>query len=78
MPPRKPKPIDPLKIASGDDFRLWREQRGYSIRALAAALGVFRTSIERWQKGEPVPPRVVLLALQALDTAQHEIEAVAR
>lgn len=58
---------DPRTIETGEDFRAWREGRGYSVRALGKALDVSRSSVERWQNGEPVPPRVVLLALAALD-----------
>lgn len=61
---------DPLTIASGEDFRAWREDRNYSLRALAEALDVSRTTVERWQRSEPVPPRVVLWALAALDALQ--------
>ena len=64
---------NPLTIASGDDFRAWREDRGYSIRALADALGAFRTSIERWQKGDPVPPKSVLMALAYLDLTRDRV-----
>lgn len=58
--------IDPLTIKTGADFRAWREGAGYSIRELAAALEVSRSTIERWQRGEPVPGRLVLWALRGL------------
>lgn len=66
---------DPLTIKTGADFKAWRLDAGYSIRELAAGLGVSRSTIERWQAGQPVPPRLALWALRGLSSKR---EAFAR
>lgn len=60
-------PIDPLTITSGEEFRAWREESPYTVRGLADTLGVSRHTIERWQRGQPPPPRVALWGLAGLD-----------
>lgn len=69
----------------GTQLRAWRERQGLSQEALAALLGVARSTIARWETGvvDMVVPRIVALALEALaqrrgDRLRHRLLAELR
>lgn len=70
---RKPAahPVEPEAPASSEEpsnpFREWFDQHGYTVRALARALGVEPRQVEAYRDGSQQAPRVVLLALWAID-----------
>jgi transcriptional regulator with XRE-family HTH domain len=49
-----------------DALRLLREQRGYSQRQLAEALGVEASMVGNWERGKRLPPTERLLQLADL------------
>lgn len=57
--PEPPPPPNP--------FREWFDDHGYTDRSLARALGVTPTEVKAYREGEQPAPRVVLLALWAID-----------
>lgn len=53
---------------TGPELRQLREDKGYSLTALASALGVNITTITRYQRGDLHIPQVVAMALKSLRT----------
>jgi len=45
----------------GAEFKRLRESVGMTTREMAEALGVFRTTIVRWERGQTVPQRDLYL-----------------
>lgn len=55
-----------------EELKRLREQRGYSQARLAAALGMGRRQIIRYEQGESVIPSVVVMALKVLPSAKRQ------
>jgi transcriptional regulator with XRE-family HTH domain len=51
---------------TGDGFKLWRGQMGFSTREAAAKLGCSRSSIRNWEHGLSPVPHYIALATAAL------------
>lgn len=49
------------------DLKSWRTSRGLKSSELAAALGVSRAAVSRWENGRFEIPRSVELALKELE-----------
>lgn len=58
MPPKKMSPSALVR---------WREARELSQHQLAVALGVDNMTISRWERSERAIPRMLPLALRAVD-----------
>jgi DNA-binding transcriptional regulator YiaG len=54
---------------SPDAFRDWRERKAYTLDAAANALGISRRMVAYYERGEKPIPRVVALAIRALEHA---------
>ncbi len=50
-----------------DEFRDWLHRFGYTQTALGRALGVSRATVGRWRNGTLPVPRLVEVALSALE-----------
>lgn len=50
-----------------EQLKEWREQRGWSLRTMAAALGVSYSALSRWEQGKRGIPNL-------LDRALHDLE----
>lgn len=55
-----------LSDMTGDEFRAWMDEHGYSVRSLARALEREPRTIQRYRDGSLPVPRVVELALVGL------------
>ena len=51
-----------------EDLKLWMAAHGYTYRSLADALGVSRSTVERWRSGEHPVRQTAVLALERLAT----------
>jgi transcriptional regulator with XRE-family HTH domain len=49
----------------------WRPRHGYSQQELANALGVAKSTIQRWEAGQMPIPRYIWLALTELARTRH-------
>jgi DNA-binding transcriptional regulator YiaG len=63
---------------TGRQLRLWRRKNSYSVRGLAAALEVAKSTIQRWENDDPRPPRMAELALERLDVRPTRVPRGAR
>jgi transcriptional regulator with XRE-family HTH domain len=59
---------------TADELRTWMEVSGYSVRALAAKLGVATNTVQRWRSGDRPVPSFLSLALQQLPSLKYERE----
>lgn len=55
---------------SPDAFRHWRERKAYTLDTAALALGLSRRMVAYYEQGEKPIPRVVALAVRALEAPQ--------
>ena len=56
----------PDEVMTGDDFRSWMQDAGYSLSTAAEVLGLSRRSVAYYASGGRTIPRVVFLACMAL------------
>ncbi|MCK9496518.1 MAG: helix-turn-helix domain-containing protein [Dehalococcoidia bacterium] len=49
------------------DLLAWMASHGYSVRGLAAALGVSAPTVQRWRDGSVAPPAWLSVALRGLE-----------
>jgi transcriptional regulator with XRE-family HTH domain len=52
---------------TGQDLRTWRKQWKITQEELAGALGVYRVTVNRWERGVRSIPSFLPLALEALE-----------
>lgn len=64
--PGEPEEAEP-PASPPNPFREWVDEHGYTRRALARALGVKLSEVEEYVEGRQAAPRVVLLALWAIE-----------
>jgi len=53
-------------MMTGEELREWMQAHGYSVRKLAAALGVQPSSVQFWRTGTHKCPKLLPLALKGL------------
>ena len=63
---------------TGRQLRMWRRRNNYSVRDLAAALEVSKSTIQRWEANNPHPPHMAELALERLDVRPTRVPRGAR
>ncbi len=52
---------------TNDEFRSWMSTHRYTVRSLAARLGVWPSTVQRYRDGSRCIPQVVGVALRALE-----------
>jgi transcriptional regulator with XRE-family HTH domain len=57
---------------TGPELRALRDAKGYSLTALAKALGVHVTTVCRWQKGKARIPHATEIVLRQLPNRYSE------
>lgn len=62
---KKRQPGESIK-GSAARFKQIREELKLSQEAFGKALGVTRNSVARWERGEPIPPKLAVLAAEYL------------
>jgi DNA-binding XRE family transcriptional regulator len=60
-------PMVIMIVMTREDLKRWRQSNGYTQQQLADALGVFQTTIARWETSVRAIPSFLGLALEALE-----------
>lgn len=61
-----------------NDFRKWRKAMGWTIEKAAAALEKHYRTIQRYERGEELPPASIVLACSFLAVQREEPDRVRR
>lgn len=61
---------------TGDELKGWRKRNNFTQQKLGLELGVARQTVLTWEQSSQSLPRMLVLALRALESGGSEVQSV--